>query len=927
MSTLGSTSKPTVGQEWSGPNLNEQVAEAHTFPSGGPWRVTRIGIWVAGKSSSAQFRGVVWNAARSAVLGQTAAFTAAGLPFGVGNCANYERDVTTQFVVAGGATVYIGWWRNQNDVGQWGRSSGSHYDDTETGGSPAPMSGETLDTGGGIGAYLQYQLDNVAPLAPTSVKLEGAASGSTLSGSDNLWALTFNSNETIASYDYQIDTTTGSGVVPDWASLVANVAARTDGISGASTSSVLTHTLTRGQWYAMRVRTTDTGGLVSAWSGVYYFRVNSIPVVGTRTPIDSALAYIWNLGTDLQVWTSAGEFAKPRVQFVYTDADAQQMSAYRVKLWNDNAGAKGTQLYDTGKVLAVAAVGDTITVDLPQALVMGTQYWWSIEVWDSLDESSGSVDSSTAFRIKVRWGQAIYEYNAGAGSSGWNFIPGNMTGTQVVFLYASATGASGAGRSTWATTIGALNPNAYVNVMVRLATSADGVDSTLDSMRFTYLGNSTTPDDWATSGGTWVLDANIRRYGTQSLKASINTTVASDSLTYPVRNAPNGNDIPVVPGTPMVFSAWVKTGQALTGGNKIQLRVYMAGATTTELVSSYTDVARRETLDSSTSPDGWQRLRLGFTVPLGVSFVRPALEFVRAASQGTISFWVDAVKLEEGTVATAWTPGFVADAVVLDAGGIMVDGLAGGIFRLRGSAGTVRDTVQLNTNGLLFGGDTPLYSPAASVLRLDSALRLNADAQIRRSAAKVLTLEDNAGAALTALDLKTLLLRYGGSSFPASPATNDIFPRTDLNMWFKFDGTRWLCQCTHTVPLQMWVTASMALSATTTNRFAVAWPVGRGLDIYLESIECLFQIEGGGTALDGSNKWVGTLVSQPSGTTLATLTINSGASAALRTMDVFAGGFLDITSGDIGAQLTWTKTGTPGNLEQAARINFRFVGP
>ena len=37
----------------------------------------------------------------------------------------------------------------------------------------------------------------------------------------------------------------------------------------------------------------------------------------------------------------------------------------------------------------------------------------------------------------------------------------------------------------------------------------------------------------------------------------------------------------------------------------------------------------------------------------------------------------------------------------------------------------------------------------------------------------------------------TNLLRFGGTSFPASPSTDDLFYRTDLDEWYSYNGTAW----------------------------------------------------------------------------------------------------------------------------------------
>jgi hypothetical protein len=93
---------------------------------------------------------------------------------------------------------------------------------------------------------------------------------------------------------------------------------------------------------------------------------------------------------------------------------------------------------------------------------------------------------------------------------------------------------------------------------------------------------------------------------------------------------------------------------------------------------------------------------------------------VRCVEEGAVgtTSWFDAIKLEASTVVTPWAPGYIADAVVLDAGGLQIDASQGGIFRLKGSAGGARDTVELGPNGLNFGGDgtAPLASPFAGML-------------------------------------------------------------------------------------------------------------------------------------------------------------------------------------------------------------------
>ena len=63
MATLGSTSEPTTFAEGYGLNSVNQMAQALTLPSGGPWRIYRLGGHLAGWNSTARYRLVLWSSA------------------------------------------------------------------------------------------------------------------------------------------------------------------------------------------------------------------------------------------------------------------------------------------------------------------------------------------------------------------------------------------------------------------------------------------------------------------------------------------------------------------------------------------------------------------------------------------------------------------------------------------------------------------------------------------------------------------------------------------------------------------------------------------------------------------------------------------------------------------------------------------------
>lgn len=168
-----------------------------------------------------------------------------------------------------------------------------------------------------------------------------------------------------------------------------------------------------------------------------------------------------------------------------------------------------------------------------------------------------------------------------------------------------------------------------------------------------------------------------------------------------------------------------------------------------------------------------------------------------------------------------------------------------------------------------------------------------------------------------------------GSSFPGSPATNSLFYRTDLGQIFYYDGTRWLSQTVFLLQFGFFQGVfPQPLTVTTADAMANAIPPLPGMsDIYLLSYRATIFVAGGGSALSGSNKWVGTTHkynSAASPTTIATTNIDSGASSTIRTFDTTINALL--TTGTYQwIETTWTKTGTPGGLFMSEVITYRMV--
>ena len=164
-----------------------------------------------------------------------------------------------------------------------------------------------------------------------------------------------------------------------------------------------------------------------------------------------------------------------------------------------------------------------------------------------------------------------------------------------------------------------------------------------------------------------------------------------------------------------------------------------------------------------------------------------------------------------------------------------------------------------------------------------------------------------------------------GTSFP-SAATGDRYWRTDLAMEFYYNGTRWLCTCPHEWSIGT-VGGTQALTASGTIQREALPSLQGGSDIWIIAESTRFFVIGG-TALGASHKWVGvyTLSANGSSTTPWTVNIDSGASNAWRTETTSVAALMNNGTTYLATTLTWTKTGTPGDLLALPTITYRIVG-
>jgi hypothetical protein len=491
------------------------------------------------------------------------------------------------------------------------------------------------------------------------------------------------------------------------------------------------------------------GGVNGAASYIAVTYTESAPVTPTVTitsPSASGIAPITNL-SDAREWDTTTQYALPKFTWSTSGGTGSQ-TAWRLKIYSNSS--KTTTYYNSGKVVdAEYGLNTNFSVpanaDAPSwltsasgytgwqtitGLVNGTAYWWTIEVWDSANVSS--TESSTS-AFKVRWGQAIYGWDANSTSSGqWAFDysppPSN---TQAAVLY-RATSTISATTGTWGTDLGSLiGTQRYLQTLVRLS-SDDGTKPYITDMTFTYNTSAVPPDNWTTDTGTLVLDSEQHRFGTKS--ALWKATGTGASFIQPNRSTVGATaqyDVSVIPNTRYTMSAYVKP--VSLSGRSLKLRVYRGDGYTQAI--SYGEIADvNGTLGSanyaSFTPDaeGWYRITYTFVTPVGVIWVKPTLHLYGTGSIGD-SVYVDGAQFEEGSVVRSWTPGFVTQAVTYEGAGIVVDASKGGNLRLRGKgstagAPTTRDVIEIGANGLDFGGASPasLYSGSASTLNVTGDL-------------------------------------------------------------------------------------------------------------------------------------------------------------------------------------------------------------
>lgn len=534
---------------------------------------------------------------------------------------------------------------------------------------------------------------NVAPNAPSGIKIGLAgvpqSSGAKFDKSADLHlTCTYSDNDgdPMSAYQYDVDACASNGATPDWASPALS------GTVSSSTASIdqtlAVSGLSRGQWYCARIRATDGVTGYGAYSYIW-FRINALPVATLTSNTGNHLAKV--------VYTAGSGWATPRlvVSWTYSDAESATQAGYEVFIKNDS---DGTTWHDI-----VAEPSSDTSLIVPYDLTRGNKYRVKVAVKDDMEWG----DYSTEHIVKAEWGLSTHTADLTSVPTAWSLASMNVSKdaskNDVVVEYNSADDAGGTNLGAWKATLGEVTKRQFIRYRVWMYTwGGSAASPSFDDITFSYTTATIVPDDW-TLGTGCIIETGDRVFGTQCL--SITGSAGAFREAYQTLACEQNSDY--------IIQARIKT---TADPSKVGLQVRDTSG------FSYLISDTRATYSGSQ----W------YTV-VSEPFNSGSFSQLRVAcfaDDTTAIALFDAIKLEKATVASPWTPAFLSPSTVLDGGGVVIDGAAspnGGVFRLRGAAGTDADVVDLTDHGLTFGGDVEVSSDGAGELQIAGDAAISGD--------------------------------------------------------------------------------------------------------------------------------------------------------------------------------------------------------
>lgn len=537
---------------------------------------------------------------------------------------------------------------------------------------------------------------NQPPTSPTSM----TPTGGSLVVNDTSPQLQFTHNDpdgdSPVRFDVEVYNTTGNNA--SIGSLAWSTYDNTSDLVNPIT--VSTGTLTAGNWYAWRARTADAASGDGAWSGYNYFRLHPALTLGFDQPTGNSQygRMFYTAATN----TTPGFY--PGWSFSCSLGGSQTGGTFLVRNSSDtttlNGGGSGESIGTASSLKSSYRPPNSTT----------TTYILRLQsVTCSHGQVAGTVSRTG---IKARWGRyAARQQTTGATT----FADAAITSSNGHGSITWEWGASGDGTepvgSAWASSIAGVTPADYQHYRATLLAwgSATPTSPSIDSITLKWSTLVPTPYFWTLSAGA-VVESGQFLFGTQCLKVS-NNGATNQHAYYDLDGLQQNTDY--------VLSGYVKT----TGGNaNPAIRLFPYATSSGGLVSS-TGTEGTEPFGGAyilppnsnanasgpitQATDGWERIWVKWNSGTRTQ-VRVYIGTLGSGGTNGAVARFDALKLEASKTINPWSPGFVGEAITLDAGGLQVDASKGGIFRVKTSGGA---TLLPNSAGLDVQADqTDQYS-------------------------------------------------------------------------------------------------------------------------------------------------------------------------------------------------------------------------
>jgi hypothetical protein len=218
--------------------------------------------------------------------------------------------------------------------------------------------------------------------------------------------------------------------------------------------------------------------------------------------------------------------------------------------------------------------------------------------------------------------------------------------------------------------------------------------------------------------------------------------------------------------------------------------------------------------------------------------------------------------------------------------------------------------------GIHLGIDTHANRPAANAAPAGSIYSCSTHGLIYKTDGSSWSTYATLGGGATNLDG---LSDYAvATSFPGSPSTNDQCFRTDRDLLYFYNGTRWLTVQLYKESLgsqdqlnPFATNATMARMSTWFNDY----------DLWIETFYCFTYVV---TTNSGVSYWTVDLKRGLAANVIATFNTSADAANLHKGHKAAAGALLTTT--EVEMEVVITKTGTPGSIYVAGAVTYRLVG-